>query len=198
MKKSQLKELIKEEIRKVLKESLTVNPTLLDRLQKALKARQYDEDDINALDKLEAVITDIIKTKGMSNNEAKSLAKDIINDENTLYITWSELLKAIDAAYEEKANEHGALTPINFNSGGVSNTARVLFNDKDYIRITNPSKVQVGTNVLGIYNGYFAEVTKIITNPTNGKLTYVITYDGDGERRQMSTKKLQDLFLMQR
>jgi hypothetical protein len=78
MKKSQLKQIIKEEIRKVLKENVTIDPALLTALKTALKSRiRYPEDE-GAHDDMQMTLARIYKMAGLENPKELAAGKYIV------------------------------------------------------------------------------------------------------------------------
>ena len=69
MKKIQLKNLIREEISKVLKEAVTIDSTLLNKLKVAITARMREPEDENAHDEVEDILTQIYKKMGADDAE---------------------------------------------------------------------------------------------------------------------------------
>ena len=103
MNKSDLRKIIKEEIQKVLKESLNVDPTLKAELQRVAKDRKRYQEDEDIFSEMQSIITQIIlKSKsGMSKSEAKSLASGIMEDETTLSGSVNSILGTIQDSLEE-------------------------------------------------------------------------------------------------
>lgn len=82
MKKIQLKNLIREEIRRVLKEAATIDSTLLNKLKVAMTARMRDPENENAHDEVEDILTQIYKKMGAE--DAEGLAASNMEDEVTM------------------------------------------------------------------------------------------------------------------
>ena len=106
MKKSEFKQLIREEIRKVLNEAVTIDPTLKDKLKVALAARKRDPEDENAHNAVEVVLTQIYKKAGRK--DAKELASANMEDESTMTGPLSAVMSLInDTLSEPKSTSKG-------------------------------------------------------------------------------------------
>lgn len=77
-----LREAIRQEIKKILSEAVTIDPALKDKLKIALAARKRDPEDENAHDAVETVLTQIYKKAGRK--DAKKLASGNMEDESTM------------------------------------------------------------------------------------------------------------------
>jgi hypothetical protein len=100
MNKSQLKQIIKEEIRKVLKENVTIDPALLNALKTALKSRiRYPEDE-GAHDDMQMTLARIYKKAGLEN--PKELAAGNMEDEVTMTGPLRAVLELITATIEDE------------------------------------------------------------------------------------------------
>ena len=106
MKKSEFKQLIREEIRKVLNEAVTIDPALKDKLKVALTARKRDPEDENAHNAVEVVLTQIYKKAGRK--DAKELASGNMEDESTMTGPLSAVMSLInDTLSEPKSASKG-------------------------------------------------------------------------------------------
>ena len=100
MNKSQLKQIIKEEIRKVLKENVTIDPALLNALKTALKSRiRYPEDEGPYFD-MQMALARIYKMAGLEN--PKELAAGNMEDEVTMTGPLRAVLELITATIEDE------------------------------------------------------------------------------------------------
>lgn len=115
--KSVLKELIKEEIKKVLKEAkVTIDPLLINKLKVAMKDRiRYPEDE-DMHDELQMLLTQIYQKAGME--DAEELAAGNMEDEVTMTGPVSAVVRLIKDTIE---SEVGSST-----SSGSSSKAAVL------------------------------------------------------------------------
>ena len=82
MKIQELKKLIREEVRKVLKEAATMDSTLLNKLKIAMTARMRDPEDENAHDEVKDLLTQIYQKMGAE--DAEGLAAGNMEDEVTM------------------------------------------------------------------------------------------------------------------
>jgi hypothetical protein len=102
MKKLELKELIKEEIRKVLKENVTIDPALLTALKTALKSRiRYPEDE-GAHDDMQMTLARIYKKAGLEN--PKELAAGTMEAEETMTGPLDAVLELIQGTIESESS----------------------------------------------------------------------------------------------
>lgn len=99
MKATEFRQLIREEIRKVLNEAVTIDPALKDKLKIALAARKRDPEDENAHDAVEAVLMQIYKKAGR--RDAKELASGNMEDESTMTGPLSAVISLINDTLSE-------------------------------------------------------------------------------------------------
>ena len=77
-----LKQIIREEIQNVLRESVTIDSALLNKLKVAMAARMRNPEDENAHDEVEDILTQIYKKMGAG--DAEGLAAGNMEDEVTM------------------------------------------------------------------------------------------------------------------
>ncbi len=102
MKTSEFRKLIREEIRKVLKEASTVeldNPTVKNALKKLLNARKRNPEDENAHDDMEQYLIQLF-TK-MKVGDPESLASYMMEDEASATGPVEDMIAAIKFAMED-------------------------------------------------------------------------------------------------
>jgi hypothetical protein len=102
MKTSEFRKLIREEIRKVLKEASTTeldNPTVKNTLKKLLNARKRNPEDENAHDDMEQYLVQLF-TK-MKVGDPESLASYMMEDEESATGTVEGMISAIKFAMED-------------------------------------------------------------------------------------------------
>ena len=117
MKKSELKTLIKEEIKKVLNEAkVTIDPLLINKLKVAIKDRiRYPEDE-DVHDELQMLLTQIYQKAGME--DAEELAAGNMEDEVTMTGPVSAVVSLIKDTMEDEMGSGM--------SGGSSSKAAVM------------------------------------------------------------------------
>ena len=101
MKISEFKKLIREEVRKVLKEAATIDSTLLNKLKVAMKARMRDPEDENAYNEVQDLLTQIYQKMGAE--DAEGLAAYNMEDE----VTMTGPVSAVVSLIKDTAEEEG-------------------------------------------------------------------------------------------
>ena len=99
MKTSEFRKLIREEVRKVLKEAATIDSTLLNKLKVAMTARMRDPEDENAHDEVKDILTQIYQKMGAE--DAEGLAAYNMEDEVTMTGPVSAVVTLIKDTFEE-------------------------------------------------------------------------------------------------
>ena len=100
MKKSELKQIIKEEIRNFLNEAkITIDPLLINKLKVAMKDRiRYPEDE-SVYNELQMLLTQIYQKAGME--DAEELAAGNMEDEVTMTGPVSAVVRLIKDTIED-------------------------------------------------------------------------------------------------
>ena len=106
MKKSEFRQLIREEIRKVINEAVTIDPALQAKLKIALAARKRDPEDENAHDAVENILMQIYKKAGRK--DAKELAAGSMEDEVTMTGPLSAVLSLVKDTVAELDSYSGS------------------------------------------------------------------------------------------
>lgn len=94
MTKQELRSLIKEEITRILKEAVSIDPALKNELKVALATRKRDPEDDSAHDFLEYTLRKIYKKAGRK--DANKLASDNMKDEVTMTGPLSAVISLIN------------------------------------------------------------------------------------------------------